>query len=306
MQVPIKLEFELKEDSKSLRKFINVLSKALGFVGVPLQKYLEGKAQASTAVTLAKAEIAADDLRQMAKLRRDYLELRRAENIRAVVRKAPALLDSNPSDESVDEDLAVQFFEEAQDISDNDMQGLWSRILVGEVNKPGSFALRTLKCLKMMTKEEAQLFERVVSFSWTNSLGSPFILESEIVRKRWEEGDEKIVRVISGSAINHLKNIGLVAPSDTLYDLSRVNGRPYSYFGRTFVFDVPVNMFVSPSGGKLIEPLFAETYFTQTGLQLRTVAAQTTIPGYADEEMAYQSVQYKIGYHEVTADRAGI
>jgi hypothetical protein len=90
VHIPIKAELEIKEDSKSLRKFVEVVSKALGFVGKPLQTYLQGKADASATVSAAKAEIQADDLRQFAKIRREHLELRRAENIRAVVRQAPA------------------------------------------------------------------------------------------------------------------------------------------------------------------------------------------------------------------------
>lgn len=302
MHIPIKAELEIKEDSKSLRKFVEVVSKALGFVGKPLQTYLQGKSDASATVSAAKAEIQADDLRFFAKIRREHLELRRAENIRAVVRQAPALLDSNPSDEPVDDDWAADFFEQAQDVSDRAMQSLWARILAGEVNKPGSFSLRTLHSLKTMTKDEAQMFERLVRFSWTNSLGSPFIFESGVLHRMWETGeDPSMVRLVSTSALHHLKNIGLVAPSELLYPVSSLKDRPYNYFGRTFVFDLPQTPRVGASGLPLIENVLGETYFTQTGLQLSKIANQTAIAGYAEEEMKYESDQLKIGFHELIA-----
>jgi hypothetical protein len=163
-------------------------------------------------------------------------------------------LDSNPSDEPIDDDCAADFFEQAQDVSDQAMQSLWARILAGEVNKPGSFSLRTLHSLKTMTKEEAQMFERLVRFSWTNSFGSPFIFESDVLHRMWESGeDSSVVRLVSTSAVNHLKNIGLVALSELIYPVSSLKDRPYNYFGRTFVFDVPSTPPVGALGLPVIE-----------------------------------------------------
>jgi len=198
MQIPIKLDVEVKEDSKGFRKLVELTGRALGWIGGPLHKFLDAKADASAAITKARAEIEVSDLHHIAAIRREHLEIRRVKNIRAVVAQAAPLLTDEVSDDPVDDDWAVHFFEQVQDVGDADMQGLWARILADEVNKPGSFALRTLNCLKTISKGEAEMFENLVKFSWTNSLGTPFIFESEILRRRWQSGDESIARMISG------------------------------------------------------------------------------------------------------------
>jgi hypothetical protein len=53
-------------------------------------------------------------------------------------------------------DWFVRFYEEAGNVSDEMMQDLWAKTLAGEVNKPGSFSLRTLDTLKNMSQEEAE------------------------------------------------------------------------------------------------------------------------------------------------------
>lgn len=64
-----------------------------------------------------------------------------------------------------DFDWFVRFYEDCGNISDEDLQALWARILAEEVHEPGSYSLRTLSCLSNMSKEEALLFQRVCSAS---------------------------------------------------------------------------------------------------------------------------------------------
>ena len=47
------------------------------------------------------------------------------------------------------------------DVSSEEMQNLWARVLAGEVKQPGSFALRTLETLHNMTKSEAEVFNEI-------------------------------------------------------------------------------------------------------------------------------------------------
>lgn len=61
-------------------------------------------------------------------------------------------------DRQVDEDWTTRFFNIAEDISSEEMQALWGKILAGEIKKPKSYSLRTLEVLKNLTKEEAEVF----------------------------------------------------------------------------------------------------------------------------------------------------
>lgn len=48
----------------------------------------------------------------------------------------------------------------AEDASSEDVQRTWGRVLAGEVRKPGSFSLRTLRFISEMDQETADLFDR--------------------------------------------------------------------------------------------------------------------------------------------------
>ncbi len=64
------------------------------------------------------------------------------------------------SDEPVDDDWITRFFSIAENISNEEMQNLWSQILAGEIEKPNSYSLRTLETLKNISSKEASLFNK--------------------------------------------------------------------------------------------------------------------------------------------------
>ena len=72
--------------------------------------------------------------------------------------------------EKVDPNWGKRFFNIAQDISDENMQELWSKILAGEISQPGSFSLRSLEVLKNMSQKEAILFRKLCALSTNNGL----------------------------------------------------------------------------------------------------------------------------------------
>lgn len=62
-------------------------------------------------------------------------------------------------------DWHTRFYEACGNISDDEMQEIWSAVLSGEINNPGSYSLRTLDCLRNISKEEAKLFKKVCECS---------------------------------------------------------------------------------------------------------------------------------------------
>ena len=52
------------------------------------------------------------------------------------------------------------------------MRLVWSRVLAGEVVKPGSFSLRTLHAVKMLTEKHAKLLMRLGTTIWHTHLGT--------------------------------------------------------------------------------------------------------------------------------------
>lgn len=93
-------------------------------------------------------------------------EIYRQENIESIIEKSYKELENETeaSDEPVDKYWLTRFFNIAQDISDEYVQGLWAKILAGEVKQPNSFSFRTLETLKNVSYSEAQLFSELSQF----------------------------------------------------------------------------------------------------------------------------------------------
>ena len=62
-------------------------------------------------------------------------------------------------------DWHTRFYEACGSISDDEIQEIWAAVLSGEISNPGSYSLRTLECLRNISKEEAKLFKKVCDCS---------------------------------------------------------------------------------------------------------------------------------------------
>lgn len=88
-----------------------------------------------------------------------FQEEKRQANIGSIVRQAALELgDKEVQDHEVDHDWTARFFDDVQDVSSEDMQQLWAKILAGEVERPGSTSFRTLRVLKDMNQHVARIF----------------------------------------------------------------------------------------------------------------------------------------------------
>lgn len=95
--------------------------------------------------------------------RLDFQERKRQANIENVTSVAAAELTGEVEvpEEKPDEDWVTRFFSAAQDISSEQMQDLWGRILAGEILRPGTYSLRALEAMKNLTAADATLFQEV-------------------------------------------------------------------------------------------------------------------------------------------------
>ena len=95
-----------------------------------------------------------------------FQELKKQNNIDRVVGYAAEELcgQEQVSSIPVDADWVTRFFDSVSDVSSDEMQQIWGRILAGEVNAPGRFSFRTLDAVRKMSKSEAELFINIVPF----------------------------------------------------------------------------------------------------------------------------------------------
>lgn len=99
--------------------------------------------------------------------RLDYQEYKRQTNIENVTSFAAEELKNEPpiNNEPIDEDWTTRFFRIVEDISSEEMQALWGKILAGEIKQPKSFSLRTLELIRNLSKHEAETFMKIAQFA---------------------------------------------------------------------------------------------------------------------------------------------
>ena len=75
----------------------------------------------------------------------------------------------NDSDEDIDLDWLSHFDKFAQTASTERVQNLWARVLAGEIRKPGSFSLTSLRLLSELDQSMATAFEKEAEFRLDNA-----------------------------------------------------------------------------------------------------------------------------------------
>ena len=217
---------DLNLTAPAIEKLLDYVASGIGAVAgpvlLPWKAHFEGKARRITARSEADAlqiiaeartnarrylvspdveargtvEITRDDVRE----RIEFQERKRLANIGSVVRgAAESLGDKAINDHEPDPDWTARFFNSAQDVSSEDLQKLWARILAGEIESPGRTSLRTLSILKDMTQREARWFFDLMQFRISNFI--------------FEEGFRQISDDnVGGSSMIHLGHVGLFYP----------------------------------------------------------------------------------------------
>lgn len=173
---------------KGTEKLIDVIANAVGAIYRPygIRKEAEAEAYKIKLVESAKTEQKAIEIRTLAGAKRDELllidsatstigeraekrklfnELRRQTNLENVLNGAFNYIGNDISKEPVDPDWIQALIGYAEEANSEQIQDLWSRVLAGETELPGSFSLRAMETLKKMSRKNAELFQRACQIS---------------------------------------------------------------------------------------------------------------------------------------------
>lgn len=139
----------------------------------------------------------------------NFQEAKKQLNIENVTAFAAEELNNEEevTDEPLDEDWTTRFFRIAEDISNEEMQALWGKILAGEIKQPKSYSLRTLELIRNLSKKEADVFMKVANFA-VKSGNENYVFKGN--------SDEKLANdyQINYPDIALLTEIGLIQPGD--------------------------------------------------------------------------------------------
>lgn len=90
-------------------------------------------------------------------------------------------LEENVSEEEISDDWLNEFENLAKTKSSEEMQLFFAKVLAGEVKKPGSFSLKTIRILSQLDKEPARIFQIVASMALSIHENNDEIRSSQLI-----------------------------------------------------------------------------------------------------------------------------
>ncbi|MFA6076408.1 MAG: DUF2806 domain-containing protein [Negativicutes bacterium] len=125
-----------------------------------LNQFVDSESKMLVSYSGGQFQLSLNQVEKRALVRTIATEAERQANIENITLLAFNNLNnkSEVSDEPVDKDWVNRFYDTVKDISDDAFQLIWSKILAGEVEKPGSFSFRTIDTMKNLSQTDATLF----------------------------------------------------------------------------------------------------------------------------------------------------
>lgn len=188
--------------SKPATVLIEKISDAIGAIYKPSQIKRIAHAEAEAEKIKALAGIEVSEIQQRALERLILEEGKKQENIEKITASATTQVNPEAKPEEMEQDWISYFFDKCRTVSDEEMQSLWSNLLAGEANKPGSYSKRTIDLVSTLDKADAQLFTQLCSLSIAGGDIFPIILDhnAEIYTKK----------EITFATLIHLDALGLI------------------------------------------------------------------------------------------------
>lgn len=217
----------------------------------------EGAATVRAIEARAAMRIEADQVRQQ----------RNIETIMAIAYNALPHSDADVSDEPVSDAFIHRFFDDSKNISDDQMQVLWGRLLAGEIARPGTYQPKTLSVIKDLTKEDAELFTSVCSFAFDMGQIVPVIFDCN---------DEIYMsKGVSFDSLSRLEVLGLL-------NFETINGFSMEVFITNFEIGYGFEAFLVKLPIKQNKFRLGDVLFSAAGQQIAKLISAETISEFPD------------------------
>ena len=120
-------------------------------------------------------------------------------NVQTIVEKSIEELSKKPINQPLSREFILKYIDESKNISEKDIQDIWVKLLMKEVEEKDSVSKRTLDIIKNLKPREAKIFEKIAFLSDGNGM----------ISKTFEEEYSFI-------QLSALQDIGLVKSNDLL------------------------------------------------------------------------------------------
>ena len=246
--------------SDTATALVNRVSEAIGGIARPHQIRRIAKAKADAKITETLANIACSDLEQRALLRSIKEEGMRQKNIEQITMKATNQLENNAKPNDIKNDWITNFFDKCKNVTDEEMQGLWARILADEANNPGTYGKRTIATVSTLEKSDAHMFTKICQFAWFFGDLKPLIfnLNHQIYENHG----------VNFPLLKHLDDIGLITINPSGFKSMSLPKQVFLiYFGIAFSLQLPSEKENSLQVGQVL--------FTKIGQELAPISGAT-------------------------------
>ena len=161
---------------------VNKISDAVGWYFEPRRIVRNARAEAEAELVRAKSnwdvgDLDTAELIKRAEFRSAVEQIAQQANMEAIVSKALSLLREDASPQNMGRDWVVNFFERCRNVSDDDMQELWAKLLAGEANDCGSFSRKSVNVMADLDSQSARVFSTYCRFfGQINDYAFPFVV----------------------------------------------------------------------------------------------------------------------------------
>lgn len=200
-----------------------ILDKITGATGIIFGAYKEKQRAKSNFLAEINNRMDLSNIDKLAITSNYKKILREYENQNDIVNKALELLNKPVNEyriDSIDNTWIMNFMDYIKNICDEELKIIWSKVLAGELEKPGKYSLRTLEEVKKISKKDAELFSKLAGFIM-KSESTYFILNDNEILEEYGISYEDIILLDEigfikddAKTINYVSNQGKIIYND--------------------------------------------------------------------------------------------
>lgn len=198
--------------------------------------------------------------------------LRETTNLIDTAVKSTKYIEQGKENEiKMDNDFFWNTIEHSKTVSNEEVQELIAKIIAGEYNQPGSYSISTLQSIKMLGKDELELFEKVCGF-----LVNGDQLPHSLFSGRYNLESFMKDNNLDFRKLQLLQTLGLFLPNDMVRTIENdnKNNLEIRYFDKSIIYSsedekntkikLPNFYGLSPIGEQIIKhlsPKYIESYY---------------------------------------------